>query len=208
MELLQKNISEAADALKKFEIESMEILSSYDRINENVSQAEKSIAELISAIESMKNSADNQLSEYEFYLKKLEKANEVLSNNEKEVQKIRRRIEEIMAGSSKLLKVILDFTDKKKQAAAEFDELKNGKKEEANKLMKEITKLKSELPTEIVSAYKVVRDEKKLPVFVKLVNKNQCSGCGMELPYDSLTKLKNAGDFSECPNCRRILYVQ
>jgi len=29
----------------------------------------------------------------------------------------------------------------------------------------------------------------------------------MDLPNDTKSKLRNVGDYAECPNCRRILYV-
>ncbi|MDR3263039.1 MAG: C4-type zinc ribbon domain-containing protein [Clostridiales bacterium] len=206
--LYQKNIHESAESLKKYESESVDIISSYDRINDNITQAENSIAELVSAVKSMKDTEESELGEYEFYLKKLEKANEILTNNEKEVQKIKRRIEEIMSTSSKLLKTIIEYTEKKKQATADFDLLKNEKKADADKLLKEVAALRAALPQEVLDIYKTVKEEKKLPVFVKLVNKNQCFGCGMDLPSTALTKLKNQGDYTECPNCRRILYVE
>ena len=31
--------------------------------------------------------------------------------------------------------------------------------------------------------------------------------CFMDVPNDTKSKLRNVGDYAECPNCRRILYV-
>jgi predicted nucleic acid-binding Zn-ribbon protein len=207
VELYKKSIAGAADAVKKFDLESEDIISSYDRINENISQAEKNIGELVSAIKSISGSTERELNEYEYYMKKLEKANEILVNNEKEIDKIKKRIAEILANTSKLLKGIQEAGENKKQADAEFDKIKNAKKADADALIKEIARLKAELPQEILELYKTVKDEKKLPVFVKLMNKGQCSGCGMDLPIGMTSKLKNPGDYSECPNCRRIIYM-
>ncbi|MDR3293306.1 MAG: C4-type zinc ribbon domain-containing protein [Clostridiales bacterium] len=205
--LIQKNLHEYAETLKKFEGEAAEILASYDRISDSVIQAEKSVKELIGAVDEMNaETEEGSLGEYEFYLKKLEKANEVLGNNEKEIAKTKKRIEEIVLTSTKLLRSIFDYTERKKNATVEFDKLRNEKKGDADNLMKEIARLKGDLPQGVLEAYTVIRNEKRLPAFVKLVNKNQCQGCGMDVPSETLTKLKTAGDFTECPNCKRFLY--
>jgi predicted nucleic acid-binding Zn-ribbon protein len=207
VELYEKNIAGAADTVKKFDLESGDIISSYDRINENITQAEKNIGELVSAIKSISGATGRELNEYEYYMKRLEKAGEILVNNEKEIDKIKRRITEILTNTSKLLKGIQEAGEKKKIADAEFKKIRNLKKVDADALIKEIARLKAELPQEILDLYKTVKDEKKLPVFVKLLNKGQCSGCGMDLPMGMTSKLKNPGDYSECPNCRRIIYM-
>jgi predicted nucleic acid-binding Zn-ribbon protein len=207
VELYKKNIAISADTVKKFDLESEDIISSYDRINENIAQAEKDIGELVFAVKSISGETERELNEYEFYLKKLEKANEILANNEKEIDKIKKRIAEILANTSKLLLGIQDTQEKKKQADAEFDKIKNAKKTDADALIKEIARLKAELPADVLETYKTVKDGKKLPVFVKMVNKGQCLGCGMDLPVGMTSKLKNPGDYSECPNCGRIVYI-
>ena len=198
-------MADSAEALKKYEAEAVELISSYDRISENVLSAEKNVAEITAAVGSV---TDADIGEYEFYLKKLEKAAEILNNSEKEVNKIKRRIDDIIAASSKLIKAVTEYNEKKKQATDEFDLLRKSVKDEADKLMKEVHRLKAGLPDEIISAYRNLRNEKRLPPFVRLVNKNECSGCGMDVPYDVLSKLSGAGWYAECPNCRRFLYVK
>ncbi|MDR1940474.1 MAG: hypothetical protein LBQ40_06780 [Clostridiales bacterium] len=209
MTLCQKNIHESVETIKKYENDAKEIINSYGRLDENVTESEDNKSELVSAVNSINGDAGtDSLGEYEFYLKKLEKERESLTVGDSELSKTRRRIDEITAMSTKLLKVIYENTEKKKRAAAAFEEIKNQRKEEADALIKQKNALEAQLPKETVEAYKVIRNEKRLPAFVELVDKNLCKGCGMDVPFDVLTKLKNPGDYSECPNCRRFLYMK
>ncbi|MDR2046736.1 MAG: C4-type zinc ribbon domain-containing protein [Clostridiales bacterium] len=211
MDMCRVKLAAAKEALKKADADAAEILLSYDRISDNIALAERNIAELVSAVGSigdMKSSAGRELGECEFYLKNLEKASELLVNGEKEITRIKARINEIHANAARLISDIKEFGEKQKKAADDFERLKNLKKGDAVRLRGGIAELKAGLPEDFLEMYGRAKAEKPLPVFVKLLNKNQCSGCGMEIPADAQTKLKKSGDYSECPNCRRILYVQ
>lgn len=59
-----------------------------------------------------------------------------------------------------------------------------------------------------MNAYLALRTAKKMPAFVAYdKTKGVCGRCFMDLPNDTKSKLRNVGDYAECPNCRRILYV-
>ncbi|UKI14526.1 MAG: hypothetical protein L6V85_00195 [Clostridiales bacterium] len=54
--------------------------------------------------------------------------------------------------------------------------------------------------------YKRCRAARKLPAFVEYAGDGSCY-CGMNLPNDCIGKLKEDGDFVECPNCGRIVIL-
>ena len=85
----------------------------------------------------------------------------------------------------------------------------------AGKVQPRVTELKAKLkaledkvPTEFMTAYKSLRAAKKTPAFVPYKPESgTCGRCFMEVSGATRGKLKNPGDYAECPNCRRILYI-
>ena len=79
-------------------------------------------------------------------------------------------------------------------------------REEIEKRLKAIAK---DVEKEFIDKYIALKKDKKIPAFVKFDSKvHMCSGCNMELSADTLSKLKKQGDWTECPNCGRILFIE
>ena len=61
--------------------------------------------------------------------------------------------------------------------------------------------------------YKALRDAKRLPAFIAYDTDPKgywygcCAGCRQELSGAVKGKLKNPGDYAECSDCGRILYI-
>ena len=95
-----------------------------------------------------------------------------------------------------------------KAAKAEYDALVKNLQPKVLEIQKQLVALKAEVPPKMMEAYQALRGAKKMPAVVEYDKDAAiCGRCRMEVPNDTKAKLRNAGDFAECPNCRRILYV-
>ena len=91
-----------------------------------------------------------------------------------------------------------------KKIASKLEKSAN-KKAEKEKIEKELEILKRRIEPSIMDRYMQMREDKKFPILVPLVN-NSCGGCAMALPNARLDLLKKDGVL-ECENCHRIIYI-
>lgn len=95
-----------------------------------------------------------------------------------------------------------------KSAKADYDNLVRKLQPRVVEIKSQLNALKAEIPENIMNAYLALRTAKKMPAFVAYdKTKGVCGRCFMDVPNDTKSKLRNVGDYAECPNCRRILYV-
>ena len=93
-------------------------------------------------------------------------------------------------------------------ALAAYNAATSEVKPRVTELQKKLTELRGKIPAEFMEAYLSLRAAKKTPAFVVYDPKSgTCGRCFMEVAGDTKSKLKNPGDYAECPNCRRILYI-
>ena len=75
-------------------------------------------------------------------------------------------------------------------------------------LSAELEAIKKSVPAELLEMYASLRAAKKMPAFVPYrTDAGTCGRCFMEVSGDTRGKLRNPGDYAECPNCRRILFI-
>lgn len=182
---------------------------------------EKNASTLIAEYEELNNKFSNAVKEFEKLNKQkydtlekeelatLEKhANEVVADMlliEKNISALSKKIKDTLQEFEKTKQKGIQAKQRHSQGMKAYNDLVESKQEEVNKLKEELQVLTKKVDKKMLEKYKKMREDKKFPVFVPLLN-NSCGGCSMELATSQLNKLEQAG-MMECENCRRIIYV-
>lgn len=190
----------ATEKLAKLEAEAGDLYAQLDKFKATFEKIKAELAELLSAVEDVED-----LKEIEYYQSSIEKLVSKAETLEKDINRTIRDINDKVKLYSELMERGKNATKAKKEYAEKCKALKEEKQPEADAIRAELNAIEKDLDPAVMARYKALRASKKPPYFVQLSGSN-CTGCGMELAYDTLSKLKNAGDHTECPNCQKILY--
>jgi len=93
---------------------------------------------------------------------------------------------------------------KHKEAKAKYDAKVEEIQPKINELEAKLSAMEKEIPADVLSKYKSLKNDGIFPILVPLQDKS-CGGCRMEIPSKTLDKLKNT-DVVQCEHCRRIVY--
>ncbi|MFW5780110.1 MAG: zinc ribbon domain-containing protein [Bacillota bacterium] len=145
------------------------------------------------------------LAELDLYEDGLIKYEEYITTIDKEMNRTVKKLNEIKIEAEMLIKTIEDIRIKYKKVKAARDLKKKEMIQKAAPLVQQMDKLKKEIDEDFMKKYQHLRENKIMPAFVQYVDGN-CAGCGMEINLEVEKKLKKSGDYTECPECRRIVY--
>lgn len=198
LSIMLKNAGENMSALN---VEADELMANIEKSIEVISASEKNITEIEQHIDSI-----SDLNEVEFYEKKLATLAEDLDKSERELLRLNSRIDYIKESSERLAKQAVQINAQYKKAYEDYTLMRNKLMEEGMPINEKLKSLEKEIPVEWIEIYKRCRTSKRLPAFIVYKGDGSCY-CGMNLPNDSINKLKSAGDKAECPNCGRIIIV-
>jgi len=212
---LERTLNESAD--KKILDNLVELV----RTSQNTSaMLEKEAEETLLQYNNMKKNYEDNIKLYENLNKK-----EIEKLTETELGEIMKLANNISTNLNIMEKKLLQQADKINNILAEFENTKkryNSAKEkhkihkekfnkqteeiqpQIDKLVLDLKTMEKGIDTNLLSKYKVRRQDKIFPIFVA-VNSNSCGGCMMELASGQIEKLKKDG-FLECENCHRIIY--
>ena len=200
---LKQKIQSAAEQIKKLQAEAMDLQNS----SENYSARVKDIIKSLEEIENYIGEIEDE-TEAEHYIKMLGNMIENLEAIEKEVGRDMSKADDISNNYRKTFEQGQKANAEFKTARADYEKMIAAKADEIKPLKAKLEKLAKEIEPELLELYKSLREAKKLPAFVRHdMTSRQCGRCFMELPQDSLEKLKKPGDWTECPNCRRVLFI-
>lgn len=200
---LKQKIQTAAELVKKLQIEATELQGDGDKCTAQIKEVSKSIEEVEQYIGEIEDET-----EAEHYIKLLSTLVENLDTLEKEVGRDMQKADEIAHNYCKTFEQGQKANTEFKAAKADYEKMIAVKTDEVKPLKARLAKLSKEIDLEFIELYKSLREAKKLPAFVKFdVSSKQCGRCFMDLPQDALGKLKKPGDWTECPNCRRVLFI-
>jgi len=138
------------------------------------------------------------------------KIGDLLSRLEKEIGQLSSHLENILRVNDTARKDGSKFRTIFDDSAAKYKKFKSTKTPEIDALNKELAALAAGVDKRLLDHYNALRKDKVLPAFVTLEKTEKswsCSGCRMDLPMDTLSKLKADG-MIECDNCRRIIYME
>lgn len=193
----------ATETVVKLRQEASDLLASYSSIREKIEALKEELDDFDGIIEDVQDAT-----EAEYYIKNVSAIADKISALEKEASGASSKIDQINDNYKKTWDLGVKANDAYKSAKAEYDLLMKDLQPKVVEIQKKLAELKGEISPKMMEAYLALRNAKKMPAVVEY-DKNAaiCGRCRMEVPNDTKAKLRNAGDFAECPNCRRILYV-
>ena len=193
-------IKVATERLAKVEAEAGDLISSLSKLTATLSAVTEELGELVTAVEDV-----DDIKEIDYYVSSIEKLSEKADGLEKEINRVKKEIDEKIKTYNDLMAKGKEATKAKKEFGEKVKTLKAEKQGEVDAIRTQLAEIEKQLDPTVMEKYKALRASKKPPYFVPLSGEN-CTGCGMELAYATLSKLKNVGDHVECPHCQKILY--
>lgn len=196
--------------------------NSYNKLNAEAGELLNAYAPLKSKLEALKDEIDDfdgilddvqDIAEAEHYLKIVGNIADQLATLEKEASRLANRIEEVSRMAKKFWEQGVAAQKEVRIFKAEYDKKLAELQPRADEIKAALNSLIKEIDPSFMKAYMFLREAKKLPAFVEYSAnpKNPmygyCPRCTMALPNDAKSKLKNPGDYAECPDCRRILFI-
>ncbi|MCQ2399376.1 MAG: hypothetical protein MJ072_02595, partial [Clostridia bacterium] len=128
-----------------------------------------------------------------------------ISKLAEDMDSIKKEYDEIKVKTQKAQKQYKDYS-------AKFNDLKETRKEETEKIMAELAAIKKEVDPEIFSKYEAKRKDKMFPIVFeaniqegKNGTSGRCGCCGMALSMKDMSDLSQ-GELVECDNCRALVY--
>lgn len=146
-----------------------------------------------------------EISEFEEYEKKLAKYEENLINVNKDASRIIKKIAEINADNKKINEQMDKLNAEHGLASKVLASKKLEMQEKAQPIVDKLNERAKSIDEKILNAYKELRKVKKMPAFVPYKEGN-CCGCGMDISIEVDKKISKIGEYTECPNCGRIVY--
>lgn len=199
----QSKLDAATSNIGKLTTEANELLKGYEVMKSKMDALKSELAEFDGILEDVQD-----LNEADYYLKLVGAISDKLNALEKEAAGVANKIEQINGAYSKTWAQGVKASQANKTAKAEYNAFAAGFKDKFDELQKQLNALVKEIPQEVLNEYLTLRKSKKLPVYVEYDAENKvCGRCRMEVPNDVCSKLKSVGDYAECPNCRRIMFV-
>lgn len=202
----KKKASQAKKFLDGVSVKHKEIDDKAAQLLQNFTKQEElsaKIAETITEFSSVVESCEDE-KEIEYYKKKVGEYVKKVKAIETEINKIKGEIADLM----KLYKGLKANSDAAKaqynEFAPKYNELKQSKQAEAEKIQKKLLLLAKEVDPAILEIYKSKRKDKMYPIFYK-VEDSCCSYCRNQLSLLANSLLTKEG-YIECDNCHRILY--
>ncbi len=199
----KKNLDTATSTVGKLSAEAGEIIANYGKIQDKMNDLKTNLDEFTGLLEDL-----DDVSEAEYYLKEVDAIVSEIIALDKEANKEMNRIDGVNNDYKKTWEAGTKASEVFRQAKAVYDKFMAELQPKANEIKAKLDALQKEIPEDLLSRYKALRDPKKMPVFVEYdASKKICGRCRMEMPNDVIEKLRQSGDYAECPNCRRINYL-
>lgn len=196
-------LESATDTIGKLKSEASELLSGYTSMKEKIDALKSELDGFDGILEDVQ---DPQ--EADHYLKMVASIADKINALEKEANFASSKIDQVNDAYKKTWDVGVKATEAYKSAKVEYDTLVKKYQPRVIEIKSQLEALKAEIPQNVMNAYIALRNAKKMPAFVAYNrDKGVCGRCFMDVPNDTKSKLRNEGDYAECPNCRRILFV-
>lgn len=197
-------IEDATSMIKRLQAESNDIISQYERMEKH---AQLLVGKIKEIQDCASEAADDK--EIEHYSKLLKTLVSDLAGLEKEIKKDLSKVDHIATDYNKTWEEGQKASASFKKSKSALEKLKKDCMPKVTEIKDELAKIEGDIDPEILKIYKALRGKKKYPVFTKYdAEAKQCSRCFMEIPNDVQCKLKKVGDYAECPNCGRVIFVE
>jgi predicted nucleic acid-binding Zn-ribbon protein len=195
--------TEAEENKNKLFAEAHEIISQADRTSQKADELSAKIEEIAAFIDKA-----SDINEIDYYVRQLTALSDELSALERDIHKDITKADSIALSYKNFAEISQKSQAAMGTAKVEYDKLMKQVLSKAQPLMEKLKQLEKDIEPWMLKAYMNLRAAKKLPAFVEHTAGDSCCGrCGMDFASDTQSKLKKAGDYAECPNCHRVLYI-
>lgn len=199
----KSKLDSATEDLRKLNQDANDVLNEYSAMVEKITALKAELDGFNGILDDMQDAK-----EADYYLKNVSAIQDKIIALEKDANASAQKIDQINGEFKKTWEQGVKATDNYKTAKAEYEAVVSARQPKANEINKQLKALKEEIPQGIMNAYVALRSAKKMPAFVAYdIKAGACGRCFMELPNDAKSKLRNPGDYIECPNCRRVLFI-
>lgn len=196
-------LAKANDAVKKLIQEAGELRASVSALKAKTDALKQELDDFDGILDGVQDAQ-----EADHYIKMINGISDKINQLDKESKDLLGKIDENNKQYAEIWAQGVSATEEYNSATARFAEIKTKYEPEMNDLQQQLKALQAKVPEEFMKAYKVLRAQNKYPVFVEYDPKTKiCTRCRMELANDTLAKLKNPGDYAECPHCLRVLFI-
>lgn len=202
-----------AENMKSFVLESQQKSASLDREAKNLMDELEKLKEVYSKGIALVEKYVNQSTE-NLNLQELKDLQQKIKQTLIHLNELDNRLQ---ANNEKSKNVLKEFDNNKKRSIiarqkhadskSNFDEYYKTQEPKLNAIKEKMIELQKKLDKNEYLQYKTLRQDNLFPVYVPLLNNSRCGGCRMELPSNSLEKIKKLGKL-ECEQCRRIIYIE
>lgn len=199
----KKRIDTATDIIGKLSAESADLLASYTKMKSKIDALKQRLDEFDGVLEDVED-----IGEADYYIKQINAIADEINALERDAMRDSARIDGINKDYKRTWEEGTNASESYKKAKQEYDKFINERQPKVAEITKMLSDLKEGIPKEFIEAYTALRAAKKIPAFVEYdPSSSVCGRCFMDVPNDTKGKLKQSGDYAECPNCRRILYI-
>lgn len=200
---LKSTIALATDTINKISQEANELLVAYNQMRDKINALHAQLDEFDGILDEMQDAQ-----EADYYIKSILAIESKIKELEKEANQASVKIDNVNEKYQQTWKQGVSATQDLKTAKAEYDAFVAKRQPKVVEINAKLNALKKDIPDELMNLYLTFRAEKKLPAVVPYnPSTGSCGRCFTDLPNDTKSKLRNPGDYAECPNCRRILFV-
>ncbi len=199
----KSRLDAATASVGKLSKEAADILAAHARLAERAEELNAGLDEFNGVLEGAHN-----VNEADYYIRQITALSDEIAALEKEIAKTGERIDGIGAEYKRTWEQGIKASEAYKAAHAAYNAYIATVQPKVKQLNAELEALKKGVPAEIMELYASLRAAKKMPAFVPYrTDAGTCGRCFMEVSGDTRGKLRNPGDYAECPNCRRILFI-
>ena len=193
----------ATETVGKLSQEAADLLAGYNKLSARAAELKSRLDEFDGILDGVADA-----NEADYYIRQIESIEDEIASLEKDAAKDSDRIDAVTAEYERTWKQGIKASEAYKVALAAYNAATSEVKPRVTELQKKLAELRGKIPAEFMEAYLSLRAAKKTPAFVVYDPKSgTCGRCFMEVSGATRSKLKNPGDYAECPNCRRILYI-
>ncbi len=199
--IAKKFLENVEDNLDRLDARAAELAAAFEGASEKQTKIKEQQDEFARALETVEDDT-----EAHYLLKKAEELLTKIKQLGEEAAKISAELQSVM----KDYKILKNNTKAMQSQYAEngkkYNELVAARKEEKEKIEKELAELRKNVEPALMEKYLKKRADKIFPVLFE-VKGEVCGACNMQLPLSEITRLKN-GEVIECDQCRRLLYKE
>ena len=192
-------VKTAQQKIVETEKNSQNLIKSFNQLSTYFANEQKNIEKYLKL--KLESEEEEKLLEYE---KKIKEATTNLLVIQKNINKLSKSITDTLKQFEQYKTEVIEAKNKHSQGMKAYNTLVESRQKEIEQLKADLQKLEKKVDPKLLSKYKKMREDKKFPIFVPLLN-SSCGGCSMELPKSQLNKLEEAS-MLECENCHRIIY--